>query len=133
MEEFIFAAQCSHFGLCSIGQHKKCIIIKQLRYCIKIVCIVICVCILHIYRILLQFYKKKRYSIYKTHNICASPIKISMYFHFLNSKKIIIIWIFKINDYCLLLLNLTIRLFHLHWNTISYASILFLIYLHKRS
>ena len=133
MKKFIFTPQCSYLCLRSIREHQKCIIVEKLRNCIKIICIIIRICVLHIYRILFQFDKKKWNPIHKSYNICTPAIQISMNLEFFYSKKLIsffIIWMFKINYHRSFFFYLSVLFFYFYRDSITNITIFFLINLH---
>ena len=74
MEKLILTAKSTNLRLCTIRQHKKRIVIKQMRNCILIICIIIIVCVLHIDCIFFQFYKQQWNTINKTYNVCSAAI-----------------------------------------------------------
>ena len=124
MEEFIFATKRSYLSLHAIGKHKESIVVEQERYGILVICVVICISILHINIIPLQFYKQKRQAIYKANDICPSTVKISVNLQFLNSKEMIIIRIIKVDYNGLLFFRLSVWLLNCYRNTITDHEIL---------
>ena len=74
MEKFIFATESTYLCFCSVGQHKKCVIIEQMRNCVKIIGIIISISILNINIISFQFHKKQRNTVDKAYNIGAAAI-----------------------------------------------------------
>lgn len=53
VEEFIFTAQRTDLGLGAVGEHKKCVIVEQVRNRILIIRIVVIVGVLHVYGVFL--------------------------------------------------------------------------------
>ena len=58
MEKFKLTSESTHLCFHTVGKHKKSIVIKQVRNRIQIICIIVIIGILHIYRILFQLNKK---------------------------------------------------------------------------
>ena len=127
MEEFIFAAKSTDLCLHAVGEHKECVVIEQKRNSILVISVVIRISILYIHIIPLQFYEQKRQAIYKSNDICPSAVKISVNLQFLNSKKLIIIRIIKIDYNGLLFFRLSVWLLNSHRNTVTYHEILLFI------
>jgi len=58
MEKLKLTSQSAHFCFHAIREHKKSIVVKQMRNSILIVGVIIIICILHVNSILFKFYKK---------------------------------------------------------------------------
>ena len=124
MEEFIFAAKRSYLSLHAIGKHKEGVVVEQKRYGILVICVIICISAFNVHIIPLQFYEQKGQAIYKTNDICPSTVKVSVNLQFLNSKKMMIIGIIKVDYSSLLFLRLSVLLLNCYRNTITDHEIL---------
>ena len=132
MEELIFTSKSAHFRFCSVRKHKEGIVIEQMWNGILIISIVIVICILYIHSILFQLHKQQWNTIYKANDIRPSAVQIAVDFQFFNSKKIVVVWILKINDHCFPCFRLSIRLLYSNRDSITNQKIFLFIYLQER-
>ena len=131
VEKFIFAAESSDFSVMPVTQDEKSVVIKKLRNGILIIGIVIGIGILHIHVNSLEFHKQKRNTVYKAHNIRPAAVESALDFEFLDSKKMVIGRILKINEFGSAGGKFAIGKFDGNRDTVTDEEIFFLIDLHK--
>ena len=127
MEEFIFAAQRADLRFQSIGEDQESVVVKQVRYRIQIVGVVICIGILNIYVGIFQFNEQQRNAIDKAHNVCAAAVEISMNFQFPNGQEVVLIRVQEVNYLRTLFLGSASRTFDGERNSVPDQAILCLV------
>ena len=100
VEKLVLAAKRTHLGFQSIGQHKKGIIVEQLRNGIKVIPIIIYVGVLHIHGGLFQLDEQQRNAIDKAHNVRSTAVQLRVDLHFFYGEEMIVFRVFEVDHRC---------------------------------
>ena len=131
VEELVLAAKRAHLGFQSIGQHKKGIVIEQLRNGIEVIPIVVYVGVLHIHGGLFQLDKQQRNAIDKAHNVCTAAVQLRVDLHFFYGEEVVVFRVFEVDHRRASDFGAAIRPLDRHRDAIPQQKILFLIDLHQ--
>ena len=132
VEKLVLAAKRTHLGFQSIGQHKKGIVIEQLRNGIEVIPIIVYVGVLHIHGGLFQLDKQQRNAIDKAHNVCTAAVQLRVDLHFFYGEEMIVFRVFEVDHRRASDFGAVIRPLDRHRDAIPQQKILFLINLHQR-
>ena len=134
MEELICTSQRAHLGLHPVREDKEGVVVKQVWNGIQVVGVVVCVSVLNIDRVLLQFYEQKWNAVDESNYVSAASVEFSVDLQFFYGKKVIsflIVWMLEIYDLRTLLFCFSIRTFYSDRYAVTDKSVLLLIDLHK--
>ena len=91
MEKLVFAAQCAHLGLQSVGENQKGVVVEQVGDGVQIVGVIIGICVPHIHPGGLQLHKQQRNTVDKAHDIRAAAVQVTVNFQFPDGEKVIVV------------------------------------------
>ena len=131
VEKLVLAAKRAHLGFQSIGQHKKGIIVEQLRNGIKVIPIIVYVGVLHIHGGLFQLDEQQRNAIDKAHNVCPAAVQLRVDLHLFYGEEMIVFRVFEVDHRRASDFGAAIRPLDRHRDAIPQQKILFLIDLHQ--
>ena len=131
MEKLVLAAKRAHLGFQSIGQHKKGIVIEQLRNGIEVIPIVVYVGVLHIHGGLFQLDEQQRNAIDKAHNVRSAAVQLRVDLHLFYGKEVVVFRVFEVDHRRASDFGAAIRPLDRHRDAIPQQKILFLVDLHQ--
>ena len=131
VEKLVLAAKRTHLGFQSIGQHKKGIVMEQLRNGIEVIPIIVYVGVLHIHGGLFQLDEQQRNAIDKAHNVCPAAVQLRVDLHFFYGEEMIVFRVFEVDHRRASDFGAAIRPLDRHRDAIPQQKILFLIDLHQ--
>ena len=127
MEKLICTSQRATLAFIPFERDKKGVVVKQVRNGIQVVCVVVCVSVLNIDRVLLQFYEQKWNAVDESNYVSTAAVEFAMDFQFFYGQKVIsflIVWMLEIYDLSALLFSFSIRAFYSDWYAVTDKSVL---------